>query len=507
MSTGVFDDTDVPETFPQDMSLDPALLDPEMANYFLEQASHDPPPYSEVEPHVESHVDNHNGFSQRLLANQPEQPWMSHYDNSFETYMARPLSQPILHSDLLSPHSKGMLPTMLNDDRSKSISPSMLNKSSSISVQDEVVWYSSGREMQIGGKKPPRTKNNEEGKGKGKVLGKRRKTMDDSPSPYAGDLPIQDSPIERMRYEINVDTGLHTIKRIKLVFHDSSTDTSRPCASTPPVTCTNPVDVDCIPEAESKERDTAQAYPVDVDCIPEVESMKQDTAEANPVDVDCIPEAESMKQDTAEGNPVDVDCVPEAESMKQDTAEGNPVDVDCVPEAESMKQDTAEANPVDVDCIEVKSMKQDTAEANPVDVDCIEVKSMKQDTAEANPVDVDCIEVESMKQDTAEANPVDVDCIEVESKKQDTAQADALRITPPAAIEPDRSLPNTQDLFSDENTPPPTVSTERICKCEVIIPAKEIDKSMYPVFLGKDAKQTMIKEELDGRTKGVIFEW
>ena len=101
-STVVFDDTpDVPETFPEDTSLDPALLDPEMSNYFFGQPSHDPPPYSEVE----SHVDNQKEFSQSLLVDQPELPWMSHYDNSFETYIARPLSAPILHPDLLSPHS------------------------------------------------------------------------------------------------------------------------------------------------------------------------------------------------------------------------------------------------------------------------------------------------------------------------------------------------------------------------------------------------------------------
>ena len=109
-----------------------------------------------------------------------------------------------------------------------SISPSMLSKSASISVQDEVVWYSSGNEKQIGGDRPPRTKDSGEGKGKGNLLGKRRKTMDDCPSQRVGDRPIQDTPIhpvERTRYEVDVETGLDTIKRIKLFFHDSSTDT------------------------------------------------------------------------------------------------------------------------------------------------------------------------------------------------------------------------------------------------------------------------------------------
>ena len=94
------------------------------------------------------------------------------------------------------------------------------------------------------------------------MLGKRRKTMDDCPSQRVGDRPIQDTPIhpvERTRYEVDVETGLDTIKRIKLFFHDSSTDTFPPGTSGSPDKPTNPVDVDCIPQGESKKLDTAQA--------------------------------------------------------------------------------------------------------------------------------------------------------------------------------------------------------------------------------------------------------
>ena len=338
----MFEDTpDVHQTLPEGTALDPTLLDPEMTTYFFGLPSHNPPPYSEDEPHVEPHVDTHEEFSEQMPVHHSGSSWMSHYDNRFETYIAQPLSDPILHPDLACPYQGGLYPTTTLDDRSMSISPSLLNKSASISVQDEVVWYSNGKEMQVGGKKPPRTKYGGEGKGKGKVMEKRRKTIDNSPRHHVDDTPSQNG--KGRRYEVNVETRLDTIKRIKLVFHDRSTDAYRP--SSPGSLCGG---------------------------------------------------------------------------------------------------------------------------IDPVDTDSTSLRK---------------------------------------SETQDMIRPDVLRVTPLAAIEPGCLLPNARDIFLDENTPPPIVSNEKLPKFEVIIPVREIDKNLYPVFLGKDAKQTMVRSKFDGTIKGLIFSW
>lgn len=233
------------------MSLDPALLDPQMSKYFFGQPSHDPPPYSEIGTR-ESHVDE---YSQQMLIDHPESSWIAEYSHPFDAYIAQPFPDPFLLPDPVE-HSTGILnsgPPIITREQSISISPSMLNKSASISVQDDVVWYSCGKELQVGGKNPPRTKYGGEGKGKGKVLEERRKTIhtEDLTEKNLTSEANTTQKIQGTRYEMNVETGLDTIKRIKLIFHEylpSSMETFRPGSSGSVCgTRDNPVDVDSAP--------------------------------------------------------------------------------------------------------------------------------------------------------------------------------------------------------------------------------------------------------------------
>ena len=601
-----------------------------MASYILGQPLHDPPPYVEIEvvPHLESHVDIHEQISQHLHVDHSVSPWISHYHNSFETYVARHLSEPILHTNLILPHSTVRFPTTLSADRSMSISPSMLNKSASISVQEEVVWYSSGKETQVGGKKPPRIKDGGEGKGKGKVLGK-RKIMDDL-NECVEVMPIQDTPAERTRREVNVETGLNTIKRIKLIFHDSSTDTPLPGTSRPACTNTNLADVDGIPQEESKNSDVAPAdllrvtppAVIEPGQSPSSSSRLADT-HTNPMDVDGISQEKSKNSDIALADSLRVTPPaviepgrsPPSSSRLADT-HTNPMDVDGISQEKSKNSDIAPddllrvtpptvievgrsppdasrpagRHTMDVDGIlHEKSKNSDITPADllgvtppaviepgrsppgasrlagthtiPMDVDGIpQEKSKNSDIAPADllrvtppaviepgrsppgasrpagthtiPMDVDGIPQEKSKNsdvgqtdllratppDTSppgtsrppvtHTNPVDADGISPEkSENSEIARADSLSVTPPAVVEPGRPLPHSRDLFLDGNTPPATVTKERTCQFEVLIPMRKFDKSMYPVFLGKDAKQTIVSRKLDGRTKGVIFDW
>jgi hypothetical protein len=127
------------------------------------------------------------------------------------------------------------------------------------------------------------------------------------------------------------------------------------------------------------------------------------------------------------------------------------------------------------------------------------------------------------------ANPIDLDFSHRSSrqtsprpqrpgKKRDVLlrQRDEPRVaTPPAAIDVDVGfflLPSTaNDLDLDENTPTPSPSHNlqptRWIAIEVSIPFQHLDKSQYPVFLAKDAKQMMVKSKLSGQIKGISFTW
>ena len=96
------------------------------------------------------------------------------------------------------------------------------------------------------------------------------------------------------------------------------------------------------------------------------------------------------------------------------------------------------------------------------------------------------------------------------------------RITPPAAIYEGRRLPTAKELGIDNNSPPPEdrssgsdlifienklVKREQVTKVEVVIPRRKINKSLYPMFLSRDARQTQIRRKSDGSIKGMIFSW
>ena len=83
-------------------------------------------------------------------------------------------------------------------------------------------------------------------------------------------------------------------------------------------------------------------------------------------------------------------------------------------------------------------------------------------------------------------------------------------ITPAAAIYNGRLLPSSSDLFLDENTPPPLSNSTtiiKITKLAISIPKSNIDKSLYLKFLSKDARQTVIQNNSNGKENGVIFQW
>jgi len=243
----------IQESFPEpsglSSNLDPALLDPEMSNYFFGPQSHDPPPYSKIELHGDTYS-QHSG-----LTNDPhhESSWISNYEADFETYLGIPPSSSIpldqvidpavFSSTNVQPQSRiAPLPSHVLEERSVSIAPSMLAKSTNSPIQGGTVWYSNGI-AQVGGKKPPHTKYGGEGKGKGQILGKRRppeviESAESSPERVLG-----------TRYEKNVETGLDSIKRIKLVFHEDSPKSSRPSSSGMGNPTSDAIDVETSPYA------------------------------------------------------------------------------------------------------------------------------------------------------------------------------------------------------------------------------------------------------------------
>jgi hypothetical protein len=172
-----------------------------MASYFFGASQQDdPPPYTE----------QHN-LSQPMLIDEPEpsSSWIPF--ESFDIYTAQPLSDP-LDPTLFAPEPIRQTseifaqthPSLIEEQSTPiSISPAMLDKSST--TQKEVIWYSSGAGKQIGGKKPPR--HTGQGQGKGKKLNQSKPIVQKVLGP---------------QYEVTVNTGLDTVKRIKLLFRDDS---------------------------------------------------------------------------------------------------------------------------------------------------------------------------------------------------------------------------------------------------------------------------------------------
>lgn len=275
----------IPESFPEQTNLssnlDPAL-DPELSSYFFGPQSH-PPPYSKIDLHEDTysqhaHPDDHH----------QETPWMSNYEAEFESYIALPLSSSMPMDQVIDPAvlsssnvqsqlRMSPLPNIPREETSISIAPSMLDKSVNSPIQDETVWYSNGT-AQVGGKTPPRTKHRGEGKGKARILGKRPappevdpppapeiepKPADEvepapapivetaptpeveaTPAPHIGQVESPPARVLGTRYEMNVETGLDNIKRIKLVFHADPPQSSRPKSSGTGKSATDPIDVD-----------------------------------------------------------------------------------------------------------------------------------------------------------------------------------------------------------------------------------------------------------------------
>ena len=182
-----------------------------MSTYFFGHQSRDPP-YTENDNHEEPKY---------FEDPPPPTSWLPDFEDPFDSYIARPLSSDnigtinpaLIPSHGQSTYSRAFVPnrnTFIEEPRPQ-ISPAVLEKLA-VSPSPEVKWYSGGREIS-GGKKPPRL----------------RLSRDHSTEPET-----KDSTAAPVRYEVNVQTGLDEIKRIKLVFRgDTSTSASnsRPSSS------------------------------------------------------------------------------------------------------------------------------------------------------------------------------------------------------------------------------------------------------------------------------------
>jgi hypothetical protein len=176
------------ESFPPS-NLDPGLLDPEIRNYFFRPDSHDPPPYTDIDQ-----------SSQHILPDAPPTAWL-HFDDPFDTFVARPLSEndtidpslfeppPFQPAEIYPPH-----PSNYNEP---SISPTALERPAALTPTEPVKWYSGGKE--VVSKVPPKRRS-------------REMTREDE---SVGD-------ISGKQWEVNVETGLNTVKRLKLVFREKT---------------------------------------------------------------------------------------------------------------------------------------------------------------------------------------------------------------------------------------------------------------------------------------------
>lgn len=202
----------IPAEFPDNSSLDPSLglIDPEIRNYFFKPDSHGPPPYSEVD------TNPHSGEQF-----QSAEPWLAVLD-TYDSFIAQPLNQ---HSTIdpslfgPSPFAQQPTPQIFSPSRpiydEPRISPALLGKPSPSPVAAPVKWYSGGKEV-VSKKAPP--------------LRRSREQTQASHSPVEIQPPAPDPPVKQ--WEVNVETGLDTIKRIKLIFRESpGAPSSRPASS------------------------------------------------------------------------------------------------------------------------------------------------------------------------------------------------------------------------------------------------------------------------------------
>lgn len=218
MGTSVISETTVqPLTNLEDSTLDPSLLDPEITKYFSIPQLDDPLLCSEVgfQPQTQ--------HSLQTLADEPDTTWMSPFETEFQSFLAEPLldSTGIPTTAPIDSEPPGVY-SVFGEDRSISISPAMLDKSAH-SGQENVVWYSKGKEMQVGGRRPPRSVAQKKHKGK-----RTKKPSEDYVSPE------EPKRVVRPRHEMSVETGLDTVKRIKLVFHEDLIAPPNPSTSIDP---------------------------------------------------------------------------------------------------------------------------------------------------------------------------------------------------------------------------------------------------------------------------------
>jgi len=154
-----------------------------MSSYFF---GHEPPPYEDVShrpsftpSNAHAHHTSSPPFSQRILTESEDQ-WL-HFDDPFNAYIAEPFpsnetntldpslftSNPIAPIPVFTSHPENNDQFM--EKRNVSISPALLDKSTK--PTEQVKWYSTGKEVQIGG--PPPSVHGGKGKsqqgGKGKI--------------------------------------------------------------------------------------------------------------------------------------------------------------------------------------------------------------------------------------------------------------------------------------------------------------------------------------------------
>jgi hypothetical protein len=252
-------------SFTSTSDLDPAILDPEMSNYFLgTDHGHEPPPYSEV--------DAADFLDHSLLVDHEDGEWSSQFDHPYDSYIAQPLSSaavidPKLFSSQISSAPElpaifsGSLTPTQSEQLSVGIAPILLSKTPSVEVAREIkVVEKPGTEL-VSGKemgeihvkqleRPPKRKpipSDVSPKETPPTTAKRRARPPKSlaAQPHLTHLPPTREPLSerltvrprseidniseitetanRRRYEVIVATGLDTVKRIKLIFHEDLT--------------------------------------------------------------------------------------------------------------------------------------------------------------------------------------------------------------------------------------------------------------------------------------------
>lgn len=259
-------------------NLDPAILDPEMSNYFLGTHTHDPPPYTELDA---------DDFLDHSMLDHGDTGW-SHFDHAYdaaydESFIAQPLStagviDPTLFTSQISGRQEfpdifsGSVTPTQSEQLSLGIAPILLSKTPSVEVPRETVkavekpLRVSGKAKEITGEihkqlvRPPKRNSVPSGvspkeipPATAKRRGRPAKSLSALPpsappsqEPTASRKPVPSDvddtfkvteTADKRRHEVIVATGLDTVKRIRLVFHE---DLTPPLASSPPVDLNSP---------------------------------------------------------------------------------------------------------------------------------------------------------------------------------------------------------------------------------------------------------------------------